>query len=63
VLGGFDGRQVAEDDRTLLVACDRSILQDTEQGFPGLGQVPGFQLGVALERGQPDGREPGESVW
>ncbi|MGH3225392.1 MAG: hypothetical protein ACRDPY_43035 [Streptosporangiaceae bacterium] len=55
MLGGFDGGQVAEDDGALLVACDRSILQDAEQGVPGLGQVPGFEPGVALERGQPDG--------
>jgi hypothetical protein len=37
VLGGFDGGQVVEDDRALLVAGDRSILQDAEQGVPGLG--------------------------
>jgi hypothetical protein len=54
MLGGFDGGQVAKDDSTLLVARNRGIVQDGEQGVPGLGQVPGFELDVALECGQPD---------
>ena len=49
VLGGFDGGQVAEDDGALLVAGDRWIVQDGKQGSGGLGQVPGLELGVALE--------------
>jgi hypothetical protein len=63
VLGSFDGGQVAEDDGALLVTLDRWILQHGKQGVPGLGQVPGLELRVALEGGQPYGREPGEPVW
>ena len=62
VLGGFDGGQVAEDDAASPVACDRRVVQDGEQGFLCLRQVPGFELGVALERGQPGRGEPGEPV-
>ena len=62
VLGGFDGGQVAEDDAASSVACDRRIVQDGEQGFLCLRQVPGLELGVALERGKPGRGEPGEPV-
>ncbi len=55
VLGGFDGGQVAEDDGALLVIGAGRVVQRGGEGFRRLREVPGFELGVALEGGEPDG--------
>ena len=62
VLGGFDGGQVAEDDAAPRLPAIDGSSSDGEQGFLCLRQVPGFELGVALECGQPGRGEPGEPV-
>ena len=62
VLGGFDGGQVAEDDGALLVIGAGRVIQRGGEGFLRLREVPGFELGVALEGGEPYRREPGEPV-
>ncbi len=62
VLAGFDGGQVAEDDGALLVIGAGRVVQRGGEGFLRLREVPGLELGVALEGGEPDGREPGEPV-
>ena len=62
VLGGFDGGQVAEDDGALLVIGAGRAVQRGGEGFLRLREVPGLELGVALEGGEPYRREPGEPV-
>jgi hypothetical protein len=61
-LSCFDGGQVAEDDRALLVIGARRVGERGGQGLLGLGEVPGLELGVAFEGGQTRGGEPGEPV-
>jgi hypothetical protein len=55
VLGGFDGGQVAEDDRPLLIIGAGRVVQRGGEGFLGLREVPGLELGVAFEGSEPYG--------
>lgn len=61
-LGGFESSQVAEDDRPLLLVCSRGGFQGSGEGFPGLRKMARLELGIALERCQPDWREPGQPL-
>ena len=67
VLGGFDGGQVAEDDGALLVIGAGRVVQRGGEGFRGLREVPGFELGVALDAasrtGDNQANQSGEACW
>ena len=60
--GNLDGGKVAEDHAALLALLGGQGLKDGGKGVAGLGEAARLDLRVALERGEPDRREPGEPV-